>query len=60
MRTDFTHIAEIYGFRCYFNEDTNEVKGTNWVYDKLIDLFIWIDTKFGINDGFSIKLIERL
>ncbi|WP_282638084.1 hypothetical protein [Sphingobacterium thalpophilum] len=56
----FTHLAELYGFRCWFNEDTNEVKGTNWFNDKMIDIMTWIDVKFEINDGFYIKVIERL
>ncbi len=56
----FTHIAEIYGFRCWYNENTGEIKGTNWLNDKLIDLFIWIDVKFEINDEFAIKLIEEI
>lgn len=57
---EFTHIAEIYGFRCYFNEHTNEVEGTNWFNDKMISLCTWIDVTFGINDGFYFKIIEKL
>ncbi len=57
---DYTHLAEIYGVRCYFNEDNNGVKGTNWINEKLIDFFVWFDTIFSMNDGFYIKLIKRL
>lgn len=56
----YTHLAELYGFRCWFNEDTNEVKGTNWFNDKMIDLMTWIDVTFEINDGFYFKIIEKL
>lgn len=56
----YTHLAEIYGVRCYFNEYTNEVKGTNWFNEKLIDFFVWFDTTFTLNDGFYIKKIKRL
>ncbi|MCY4781743.1 hypothetical protein ORI89_19005 [Sphingobacterium sp. UT-1RO-CII-1] len=57
---NYTHLAELYGFRCWFNEDTNEVKGTNWFNDQMISIFTWIDVTFEINDGFYIKVIERL
>lgn len=56
----YTHLAELYGFRCLFNEDTNEVKGINWFNEKMIDIFIWVDVTFEISDGFYIKLIEKL
>ena len=56
----YTHLAEIYGVRCYFNEYTNEMKGINWFNEKLIDFFIWLDTTFTFNDGFYIKIIKRL
>lgn len=57
---DFTHIAEIYGFRCYFNENTGDIKGTNWWNEKMIDLFVWLDVTFCLGDGFYIKIIEEL
>lgn len=57
----FTHLAEIYGFRCYFNEDTNDVKGTNWFNDIMIDLFIWLDVEIlQYNEVFKIKIIRKL
>lgn len=56
----YTHLAEIYGFRCYYNENTAEVKGTTWVNEKLIDLFIWLNVTFCICDGFYIKIIKEL
>lgn len=57
---DYTHLAELYGFRCYFNEYTNEVEGTNWFNDQMISLCTWLDVKFGINDGFYLKIIEKI
>jgi len=56
----FTHLAELYGFRCWFNEDTNEVKGTNWFNDFMIDTCVWLESRFEFNYGFHIKLIERI
>ena len=53
-------MAELYGFRCWYNDETGEVKGTNWINEKMIDLFIWLDTTFEVNDGFYIKVIEKL
>lgn len=37
---------------CYYNLDTEDVYARNWVYDKLLDFFIWYDYEF--NDGFYI------
>jgi len=42
----YTHLAELYGFRCWFNEDTNEVRGTNWFNEQMISVMTWIDGKF--------------
>ena len=58
--TKYTHIAELYGVRCYYNEFTGEIEGTTWFNEKLLSAFIWFDITFNINDGFYIKLIERL
>lgn len=57
---EYTHLAELYGFRCWFNENTNEVRGTNWFNDQMISIMSWIDVKFEINDGFCLKVIEKL
>ena len=56
----YTHIAKIYGFRCYFNEETGEVEGINWLNEKMIQLFIWIDLTFSDNEQFKIEIIEKL
>ncbi len=60
MEQEYTHIAEIYGVRCYFNENDNSIKGTNWLNDNLISIFTWIDCTFCINGGFYIKIIRSL
>lgn len=38
----------------YYNEETNELRGRNWFYDKLIDINIWIDINIIELDGFPI------
>lgn len=57
---EYTHLAKIYGFYCYFNIHTAAVKGTNWFRDIAIDICIWLDVTFEISDGFYIELIEEL
>lgn len=42
----------------FFNEETDELIGRNWLYDKLIDLNIFIDTQILQIDHFPI-LIEK-
>lgn len=56
----FTHRAKIYGFNCYFNENTMEVRGTNWFNELMIDLFVKIEQVKPINDGFVIHKGEKL
>jgi hypothetical protein len=56
----YTHRAKIYGFECYFNENTGEVQGTNWFNEKMIDVFIWIDVNISSNEMFKIEIIEKL
>ncbi len=56
----YTHLAEISGVKCWYNEETGEVKGTNWLRERAIDFFLWLDLSLDINDGFYIKLIKRI
>lgn len=60
---EFTHLAEIYGFRCYFNVHTGDAKGINWLVDKIIRFCIWYDN-IGMGGYYpilhDIKLIEEL
>jgi hypothetical protein len=56
----YTHIAKIYGFRCYFNEETGDVLGTSQLNTLLIDLCIWIDVNMTNNEVFKIEIIQKL
>lgn len=57
----FTHLATIYGIKCYYNEVTQEIKGTTYFNDLLIAICIWLDVAFWYGEeGFKVKLIERL
>jgi hypothetical protein len=56
----FTHLAKIYGFKCYFNINNNEVLGTNWFNETMIGFFVWIESTFSINHHFEIKIIKQL
>lgn len=57
---DYTHIAKVYGFKCYFNENTGDVAGTNWFNNKMIELFVWLDVNLTENEQFAFEIIERL
>ena len=50
----FTHLAKIYGFSCYFNDETMEVLGTNWFNETMIGFFIKLEHIKPMNDGFVI------
>ena len=56
----FTHLAKMYGFNCYFNHETMEVKGTNLFNDLMISLFIKFEEIKPSNDGFVIQMGEQL
>jgi hypothetical protein len=56
----FTHLAKMYGFNCYFNSETMEVKGTNWFNDLMIGLFIKLEELKPSDDGFVIQMGEQL
>ena len=56
----FTHLAKIYGFKCYFNIDNHEVKGTNWFNDMAIFIFAYLATEVFNHEGFRIELIREL
>lgn len=58
--SEFTHLAEIYGVRCYYNMYSHEIKGTNLFNDLLISVFIWIEVHIGVNEWFNIKIIKEL
>jgi len=56
----YTHIAKMYGFPCYFNDETMEVKGTNLINDLMIGLFIRIEQIKPINDNFVVQVGEPI
>ncbi len=56
----YTHLAKLYGFKCYFNEHTGELEGTNWINNKMIELFVWLDVNLTKNESFAIQIIEKL
>ncbi|MCJ8209387.1 hypothetical protein MUY27_06675 [Mucilaginibacter sp. RS28] len=58
--SDFTHLAKIYGFECYYNDNTGDIEGTSWINQKLIELFVWIDVTFTNNEAFKIEIIQKL
>lgn len=58
--TEFTHLAELYGFRCYYNIHTNEVQGTNWFNDYMIELFLYLAVHVFEHEGFRLKIIKEL
>ncbi len=60
IKNEFTHIARLYGFKCFFNIDTNEVQGTNWFNEKMIAFCLWMEQNLPINEGFEIQIIEKL
>lgn len=57
---EYTHKAKLYGFPCFFNENTGDVQGSNWFNEKMIDLFIWLDLTFTSNEEFKIEILEKL
>lgn len=46
--------AKYRGIPCMFNDATNELTAYNWVYNKLIDLNLWIDTRLLVLDEFPL------
>ena len=56
----FTHLAKMYGFDCYFNDETMDVKGTNWFNDLMIGLFIKLEELKPSGDGFVILKGRKL
>jgi hypothetical protein len=56
----FTHLAKMYGFNCYFNDKTMEIKGTTILNDLMIGLFIKLEEIKPSDDGFVIQMGEQL
>ena len=59
----YTHLCKMYGFKCYasFTDDGGcEVRGTNLFREKMINIFVWIECNFPINEGFPVEILEEL
>lgn len=56
----YTHLATFYGIRCYYNIETQEIQGTTWLNDKLIDLRLFVERIFPFGDGFYINIVKPL
>lgn len=61
MKEEFTHNAKFYGIPCFWNNETNNLKGKNWLLDFLLTIAVWIEFKFPTSeDGFPILLLDKL
>jgi hypothetical protein len=57
----FTHHGKIYGFPVYITDDEDmNIQGTNWFNDKMVAIFVWLDTTFEINECFALLKGEKL
>ena len=56
----YTHLAKIYGFKCYYNTYSAQYKGINWFNDKMIKLLRYLDASLTDHEYFSIKIIKEL
>ena len=50
--------ARYRGIPAYFNLETNEIQGRNWIYDILIEINIWIDVNIVEIEEFPILIEE--
>ena len=39
---------------CTFDDETGELRGTNWIYDKLIEFNFWLDVNVFMLDEFPL------
>lgn len=61
IKERYTHLAKFYGIPCYFNENTDELDGRNWFYDKLLIIAIGIEMLFPSNpNGFPIQITKEI
>lgn len=57
----FTHNGKMYGFAIYLTDDEDmNIRGTNWLNDKFISFFVWLDITFEFNEAFAILKGEKL
>lgn len=65
----FTHYASFYGIPCYWNSETEELCGQNYLYDNLLlgisyviqfyTFFLSLFTE-DVNDNFKIVIKEKI
>lgn len=61
MKEEFTHHAKFYGIPCYWNDETNNIKGKNFVFDIVLTIAVWIEFEFPTNDdGFPVLIGKKL
>lgn len=46
--------AKYHGIPCTFDDETGELQGTNWIYDKLIEFNFWLDVNVFMLDEFPL------
>ena len=60
----YTHHGEMYGFAGYYYDGEDETHTTfiakNIITDLIVEFMIYIESIFGINEGFPIKIKEKL
>ena len=43
--------AKYHGCKCYFDDETNELQGRNWLWDWLVSINLWLDLNvFGLEE----------
>lgn len=56
-----THLVTFWNIPCYYNELTGDLAGTNWLYDDLLEIAVYLDRKLPSSwDGFKLKIIKEL
>lgn len=41
IQKGYTHLVKFFGYRCYYNDNTNEITGTNWFSDKMMNICVF-------------------
>lgn len=61
-----THKVSLYGIRCYFDEYSSTIWGTNWFWDLLLPIVVRIHIIFVYfipaedgDEGFPLRILEE-
>ncbi len=46
--------AKYHSIQCTFDDESGELHGTNWIYDKLIEFNFWLDVNVFMLDEFPL------